>query len=62
MPSDLVHALERFLGFSPSPLRTAAVRDIACATVEAWREGLITTSQALGALQRSYVAMRVLDS
>jgi hypothetical protein len=58
MPADLANALDRFLGRGSTPLQTAIVRQVARFAVTAWRDGLITTSQALHSLGESHDAMR----
>ncbi len=62
MRANPADPLERFLGSSESPLRTAAIRYVARGIIECWREGLITKAQALRMLEESHAAMRSLDS
>lgn len=61
MPPDLAQALGRFLGTGKSPLRAEFVQELARATVDAWRDGLITTQQALRILEESREAVRALE-
>jgi hypothetical protein len=58
MPDDLARAIDRFLGSTPWSSRTAALRQLAHAAIEAWREGRVPTTQALRALHESHEAMR----
>jgi hypothetical protein len=60
MPTDLANAIDRFLGAAPGSQRTIAVRYLAHAAIEAWREGRVPTTQALRALNQSHEAMRAL--
>jgi hypothetical protein len=60
MPIDLANAIDRFLGNAPWSVRTIAVRHLAHAAIEAWREGRVPTAQALRALDQSHDAMRAL--
>jgi hypothetical protein len=57
MPDKLDDAIDRFLGSSDGELRTTAVRRMAHSVMEAWREGRITTAQALRALDDGLEAM-----
>ena len=57
MPDELDDAIDRFLGSATGELRTTAVRRMAHSVMEAWREGRITTAQALRALDDGLEAM-----
>jgi hypothetical protein len=50
MPDDLSDAIDRFFGSTNGELRGTAVRRMAHSVIEAWREGRLTTAQALRAL------------
>jgi hypothetical protein len=62
MPADLATALDRFLGSSDCSKRAVAVRTIARTTVQAWRDGLISTQQALRTIAESLEAMHTHDA
>jgi hypothetical protein len=57
MPDDLARAIDRFLGSTPGSFRAVAPRQLAHAAIEAWREGRVSTTQALRTLHESYEAM-----
>jgi hypothetical protein len=57
MPDRPEDPIDRFLGSSEGELRTTAVRRMAHDVMEAWREGRITTQQALRALDDGLEAM-----
>ncbi len=58
MPDELPDAIDRFLGSANEELRATAVRRMAHAVMEAWREGRVTTAQALRALDDGLEAMQ----
>jgi hypothetical protein len=57
MPDEPPDAIDRFLGSANGELRTTAVRRMAHSVMEAWREGRLTTAQALRALDDGLDAM-----
>jgi hypothetical protein len=57
MSDELSEAIDRFLGSANGELRTNAVRRMAHSVIEAWREGRVTTAQALRALEDGLEAM-----
>ena len=58
MATELAHALERFLGPNGAPQQKAAVRQMAEAAMEAWRQGLISTPEVLRALTQGLQALQ----
>jgi hypothetical protein len=61
MPDDLARAIDRFLGCAHESVRAAALRHLAHAAIEAWREGRVPTIQALRALHESHQALHGVD-
>jgi hypothetical protein len=62
MPRDLANAIDRFLGGAPcGSLRASAVRTMAHAVIDAWRDGRVTTAQALRALDEGLEAMHAAE-
>jgi hypothetical protein len=57
MPDELSDAIDRFFGSGHGELRGTAVRRMAHAVIEAWRDGRLTTAQALRALDEGLVAV-----
>jgi hypothetical protein len=57
MPDELSDAIDRFFGSADGELRGTAVRRMAHTVIEAWREGRLTTAQALRALDDGLDAM-----
>jgi hypothetical protein len=57
MDPDVAAALERFLGSDRPAAPKAAVRKLAQAALDAWREGLISTPQVLRTLSQGLEAM-----
>jgi hypothetical protein len=60
MADDTERALDRFLGGAPESRRTAAVHLAAHLTMEAWRQGRISTAQLLRMLGESREALLTL--
>jgi hypothetical protein len=58
---DVSDAIDRFLGGAPRSLRTAALRDVARATLCAWREGRVPAARALHALGECLEAARTIE-
>jgi hypothetical protein len=58
---DVADAIDRFLGGTPRSLHTAALRDVAHATLRAWREGRVPAARALHALGECLEAVRTLE-
>jgi hypothetical protein len=62
MPTELQDAIDRFLGGAPvGSLRVNAVRKMAHSVIDAWREGRVTTAQALRALADGLEAMHAAE-
>jgi hypothetical protein len=57
MDRDLAEAIDRFLGSAPASLRTASLRHVAEVAIEAWRQGRISTAEALRTLSDSLEAI-----
>jgi hypothetical protein len=57
MPDDLSDAIDRFFGGANGELRGTAVRRMAHTVIEAWRDGRLTTAQALRALDDGLEAL-----
>jgi hypothetical protein len=57
MPDELSLAIDRFFGGANGELRGTAVRRMAHAVIEAWRDGRLTTAQVLRALDEGLEAV-----
>jgi hypothetical protein len=58
VPLDLEDALEGFLGSGAGPIRMATARYIAREALDAWRDGRISTAQAVRALGEARDSIR----
>jgi hypothetical protein len=62
MDDDMQRALDRFLGRAPASRQTAALHYFAHLTMEAWREGRVSTPQLLRTLGESREALLAIRS